>query len=503
MNRLSERGRPRPRVSAAVFRADEGVRAPPVGGIIVRMRVRKSPMNPPANNNSAFNRRDFLKGGSVATMMTMMGGVELFAQAEPKKEGEAKKPGVKVKCALIGLGPWGREILDQLGRIPLEEPHAEIAAICDSYPAMMRRSAAKAPGAAQVEDYQAILANKDIPAVIVATGSHQHKDIAVAALKAGKHVYCEAPLANSVEDARTIALAARDAVGQVFQPGLQARSDPQRQFLLPFIRSGALGKSLLARAQWHKKQSWRAASPNAEREQAVNWRLSKATSTGLVGEIGIHQLDQAGLFLNSLPTAVTGFGSLAFWRDDGRDVPDTVQLVVEYPEGVRLNYDATLANSFDAEYEMYFGSDAAVMLRESKAWMFKEVDSPLLGWEVYARKDAFYKETGIALVAGGSKQAALADKGAEDTAKALPPLFHALQAFIGNCAEMSSDVEDFTSSFGSTDKKALAERLADIKYRPAANWKDGYAATVLAIKANEAVITGTRIEMKKGWFELA
>jgi len=89
------------------------------------------------------------------------------------------------------------------------------------------------------------------------------------------------------------------------------------------------------------------------------------------------------------------------------------------------NYDATLANSFDAEYEMYFGSDAAVMIRESKAWMFKEVDSPLLGWEVYARRDAFYKETGIALVAGGSKQAALADKGAEEAAKALPPLYYA------------------------------------------------------------------------------
>jgi hypothetical protein len=48
---------------------------------------------------------------------------------------------------------------------------------------------------------------------------------------------------------------------------------------------------------------------------------------------------------------------------------------------------------------MYHGTDAAVMIRESNAWMFKEVDSPLLGWEVCARKDIFYKEAGIALVA--------------------------------------------------------------------------------------------------------
>ena len=67
-------------------------------------------------------------------------------------------------------------------------------------------------------------------------------------------------------------------------------------------------------------------------------------------------------------------------------MPDTVQAVFEFPGGVRMIYDATLANSFDGEYEMLYGSDAALMMRESKAWMFKEVDSPLLGWEVYADK---------------------------------------------------------------------------------------------------------------------
>src|SRR5690606_29906072 len=108
------------------------------------------------------------------------------------------------KVAVIGLGPWGREILDQLGRLE----QADIAAICDNYPAMLRRSASKAPDAVQTENYEEILANKDIKAVIVATGSHQHKDIVLAALRAGKHVYCEAPLAHTIEEAREIALAA-------------------------------------------------------------------------------------------------------------------------------------------------------------------------------------------------------------------------------------------------------------------------------------------------------
>ena len=451
-------------------------------------------MSEQPNDSADFNRRDFLKGGSVATLMTMLGAVELLAQATPEQKDEAKPP---VKVALIGLGAWGRDILDQLGRLP----KADIAAICDSYPPMMRRSASKAPKAAQVEDYKAILDNKDIPAVIIATPSHQHKDIALAALAAGKHVYCEAPLANTVEDAKAIALAAKNAVGKVFQPGLQMRSDPQRLFILPFIRSGALGKSIMARSQWHKKKSWRADSPNEEYKKAINWRLGKTTSTGLLGEIGIHQLDQASWFFNAAPTAASGLGSIIFWKD-GRDVADTLQLVLEYPEDVRLMYDATLANSFDGEYEMYYGSDAAVMMRDNKAWMFKEVDSPLLGWEVYARKDQFYKETGIALVAGGSKQTALG-AGAAAESPAFPTLYYALQNFLGNCAEIDWQVEDIKSTYGSVTKEALEKNLAEIKLRDAATYKEGYAATVLAIKANEAIVNGARVELKKEWFELA
>lgn len=452
-------------------------------------------MNQTPSDHTEFNRRNFLKGSSLAAFMTLMGGVQLMAQpAAPK----APYDGPKLKVGIIGLGPWGRDILDQLGRLP----QAEVVAICDSYPAMLRRSASKAPGATAVEDYKAVLENKDIQAVVIATATHEHKDIVIAALKAGKHVYCEAPLAATVEDAKAIALAAKNSVGQVFQSGLQMRSDPQRLFLFPFIRSGALGKPVMARAQWHKKQSWRSPSPNADREKAINWRLSKATSPGLIGELGIHALDQCGWFFNLEPVAVSGFGSTTLWKD-GRDVPDTAQAVIEFAGGVRLNYDATLANSFDGDHEILYGSDAAVMMRDNKAWMFKEVDSALLGWEVYARKDNFYKETGIALIAGGSKQAALGDKATDESPFPFPTLYYALEAFLSNCAEIANAVEDFKATFDANDRAGLAKNLLTIKLKPAANYQDGYAATVLALKANEAVNENKRIELKKEWFTLA
>jgi hypothetical protein len=166
-----------------------------------------------------------------------------------------------------------------------------------------------------------------------------------------------------------------------------------------------------------------------------------------------------------------------------------------------LVYDCTLANSFDADYEVYYGSDAAVMLRENKAWMFKEVDSPLLGWEVYARKDAFYKETGIALVANATKQTAITAKPAEEP-PAKPPLQSALEIFLRNVNELRTAIEDFVSVYGADDPAALAEHLAKVHRAPAAGYLEGYQATVTAIKANEAITSGQRIELKPEWYEL-
>jgi len=455
-----------------------------------------------SDRETELNRRDFLKGGSLAAMMTMLGGVPLLAEPAPGPAAESNTARPKVKCAVIGLGAWGREILDNLGLVLKDDlAEAEIAAICDSYPASLRRGATKAPSAAQTADYKTILDNKDIKAVIVATPTHLHKEIVLAALQAGKHVYCEAPLAHTIEDAREIARAAKKASKLVFQSGLQMRCDPERRFLQPFIRSEALGELAMARAQWHKKQSWRSASSNPEHEKALNWRLDKTISPGLAGEIGIHQLDQAGWFLNSRPVSVTGLGRIAQWND-GREVADTIQVLLEFQNGVRLNYDCTLANSFDADYEVYFGSFAAVMIRQNKAWIFKEVDSPLLGWEVYGRKETFHKETGIALMANATKLNAQGAKGAAE-ASVIPPLHDALVTFLRNTAEIASKTEEFISLYGADDPTALAKELSTVHLEPAPGFLEGYRATVTGLKTNEAITTGQKIVFQPDWFELS
>ena len=453
---------------------------------------------PKAPRAPTVNRREFVKGGTLATMMSLMGGVELVAQETKKDAAADKAAGPQVKCGVIGLGARGREVLGTLALLK----EGSVAAICDTYAASLRRASEAAPKATKHSDYQEILANKEIQAVIVATPTHQHRQVVIDALQAGKHVYCEAPLANTVEDARAIALAAKAAVKQVFQSGLQMRSDPQRHFLLQFIRSGAMGKNLMARTQWNKKLSWRFTSPNSEREREINWRLRKETSLGLVGELGLHQIDAASWFLNVKPTAVNGFGSVMHW-EDGREVADTVQAVFEFPGGLTLTHASTLANSFDSDHEVYFGTDSAIMVRGNKAWMFKEADAPLLGWEVYARKDEFYKETGIALVANATKLVAQGDKPVEDAPYQNTSLSYALEAFAANVNEIGAAVEDFNATFNPNDTKALVKYLGEIKRQPAAGFKEGYEATVVAIKASEAVQKQQRVTIPKELFALA
>ena len=449
-----------------------------------------------------WNRREFLRGASFGTLMMLMGGVPLEAQTNTPAGEPATTSyhtyGPPVSIGLIGCGVWGKEILLTLATLP----NAPVVAICDNYAAAMRKVKDAAPKATPYDDYKKLLADKAVQAVIVATPTHLHREIVEAALAAGKHVYCEVPLAANSEESLAIARAAKAAVKLNFQSGLQVRSDKQKHWLVAFIRGGAVGKTIQARSQWHKKTSWRRPAASPEREAALNWRLSSKTSPGLLGEIGIHQLDLMRWYLNARPTAVSGFGGIVNYSD-GRDVADTTQSIVEFPNGVNLSYDISLASSFDSDYDMIYGTDSTVMMRGNKAWMFKENDAPVVGWEVYARKDLFYNETGIALVADASKQKAMLNKATATDANFTDSALHyALVSFVENSHLTTTTVADhLDSGFDLSDLPAALAKVAPSR-RPAAGYVEGYEATVLALKANEAVIKGRKIELTKDLFTI-
>lgn len=419
-------------------------------------------------NDGPIDRRVFLKG-AAAGLVIMLTDEELLAARLAQDPAPIGPP---VRFGLVGIGQWGRVILSTLSRLP----SAQIAAICDSYEPYLKKGQEIAPKAALLADYRKLLESPEVEAVVVATPSHLHKEIALAALQAGKHVYCEAPLATTLEDSKAIAQAGEQASKLKFQAGLQGRSNALYQHVSHFVKTGVLGNPAQVTAQWNKKQSWRRAAPTTEREAELNWRLSNKTSAGLLGEVGIHQLDLINWYLNGLPTAVAGFGAIANWSD-GREVPDTVQCILDYPKNVRTLFSSTLASSFSDAYTLFQGSNSSLMMREKRGWMVKEADSPLLGWEVYARKETIHSETGICMVADATK---LIEAGKEPGKEgSLEPTQDALHLAL----------ENFTRSIRDGSK-------------PTCGPNEGHQATVIAIKANEAILSGSKIAYQKSWFEL-
>jgi predicted dehydrogenase len=432
-----------------------------------------------------MNRRDFLRDTTLTSLTTALGVGALepaFAQRSDVREEKKGPPPAPVPCAVIGLGPQGREIISSLAR-----QNSTPKYICDVFEGkiFVKKSQTLAPTATFTKEYRTILDDKSVQAVFVATPTHKHKQIVLDALQAGKHVYCEAPLAYDVSEAREIARAGAEAKS-FFVPGIQFRSNGQHKHVWKFVKGDAMGRCVSGRAHWHKRTSWRQAWPTPEREAELNWRLNRETSLGLVGEIGIHSIDIASWYLKSTPLSVQGWGNILEYND-GRTVPDTVQCVFQYPGNILFNYDANLSSNFEGGYELFLGLNRSILLRDQRAWMFTETDAPLLGWEVFARKDEYSLGsvanntgdrlgTGIALVADATKQLALGkDPGKIGTDVTKTALYQSVEAFL--------------------------EAIRKNK-KPEVTALDGYKATVVAAKANEAILNGTKIEFQKEWFEL-
>jgi predicted dehydrogenase len=152
--------------------------------------------------------------------------------------------------------------------------------------------------------------------------------------------------------------------------------------------------------------------------------------------------------------------------------------VLDYPKGVRLAWSATLASSMAGAFTLFQGSNSSLMLRETRGWLIKEADSPLLGWEVYARKESVLDEAGITMIADATKILAAGEQpGKVGSAEAQqPPL---LLAF-----------EDFYRSIREGAPCACGPLEA-------------FQATAVAILAHQASRTGGRIEVARDSLQLS
>ncbi len=437
------------------------------------MDIKKTNSILPIAPQTVKSRRDFLHGGSLAMgLFAGMASTEIRPARAADEKAKKKEAPPSVGIGLIGCGDHGRDILNTLSRLP----GADVKVVCDNFEGVHKRALGFAPKAQVTTDYKALLTNKDVKAVFLATPSHLHREMALAALQAGKHLYCEAPLAHTIDEAKVIARAALANPKLIFQPGLQRRANTLDKSVFGFVKAGVLAKLAQADGRFSSKNSWRRAASTPEREKERNWRLSKATSGGLFAEVGIHQLDWMSWFMRSLPKSVTASGNILGWND-GRENHDTVRCELEYPGGLTYTYRATLVSSMGGTNDSIQGMNASVLMRANRAWMIKETDAPALGWEVYATKEPVGDDSGIALVANATK---LLDEGKDPAESrgeyALGPLHYSIETFL---------------------------EVVRGREKPTFGAQEGFDATVVALKANEAAFANKKIDFKKEWFSLA
>lgn len=194
------------------------------------------------------SRRDFLTQTSLGLAAASLG-CSIALAGEGKRAAKGSKRGAvgrvrgrkgPWKIAAIGTGGRGSTI----GHAAAE--FGQMVACCDVDRAHAERFAARYEGKCQIyEDYRKLLERKDIDVVTIGTPDHWHAPIAIAALRAGKDVYCEKPLTLTIDEGKQICRAVRET-GRVFQVGTQQRSEFKQMFLeaVAMARTGRLGHPL-------------------------------------------------------------------------------------------------------------------------------------------------------------------------------------------------------------------------------------------------------------------
>jgi predicted dehydrogenase len=175
-----------------------------------------------------MNRRKFIFDLGATTAGLALAG----CASAPAKRVSANE---KLNLAIIGCGNRGHEDL-----IELEKAGENLVAICDIDSEYIELAAKKHPGAKKYRDFRKLLEQKDIDAVLIATPDHTHAVAACAALKSGRHVYCEKPLAHTISEARAITeLAAKHK--RITQIGTQIHAGDNYRRVVELVRANAVG----------------------------------------------------------------------------------------------------------------------------------------------------------------------------------------------------------------------------------------------------------------------
>ena len=346
-----------------------------------------------------MNRRNFLKTSAVAATGYSL--TPLMGHSYSSVLGQTA-PGNKIKIGLIGCRNQGWTNLKAF----LEYPETECVSLCDIDDQWLYQRAdelekmtGKKPPQL-VKDWRRVIDNKDVDMVIIGTPDHWHCLQLVAACEAGKDVYVEKPLANTIAECDIMVKAARK-YDRIVQVGQWQRSDPHWDEAAAYVQSGALGRVRNVKV-WAYQTSkytlpivpnsappkgvdydmWLGPAPKRDYNDNrfhYNFRFFWDYAGGLMADWGVHLLDYAMKGMNvGLPSYVYGAGGKYGYPDDAMETPDTLMVTYKYPD-FNITWDHACGISSGLfglrEGVAFFGENGTMILTRS-------------GWEVVPEQSA-------------------------------------------------------------------------------------------------------------------
>jgi len=320
-------------------------------------------------------RRDFLKTAAAL-------GAPAILSAQDAND--------KLSIGWIGVGTRGYAGLDWLHKA--EPQGVAVTAICDTYTGHLARAKDRIQTIYGItpktyNDYRDLLADKSIDAVFIMTPEHLHHDMTIAALRAGKNVYIEKPLAHTIEEGFDIVNEWKKS-GKIVQVGTQNRSSSLYKKAKEMIEQGAIGDIHYVRAFWYRNSApndpaWRYVVPpeaNPENtdwpkflgpapkrdwdpQRYFQWRLYWDYSGGISTDLLVHQTDIVNFVLSkTVPFSCMASGGIYRWtgKTDDRDVPDCLSAIYEYPDRFHINYSCYFGNVHYGYGEQFCGNEGTI-----------------------------------------------------------------------------------------------------------------------------------------------
>lgn len=292
----------------------------------------------------------------------------------------------RLRIGAIGVGGRLRYLLDLINKIN----QSDTAAICDVYlPRVEQTRADRAPHSVVYSDYRALLNDKSLDAVVIASPDHWHVQMITDAVQAGKDVYCEKPVTHSIEEGERVIRLVRDSK-RVVQIGTQQRSWEHFIEARERVKAGELGKVTMAQTYWYQNykvfplrppieadkldwKQWLGSAPDQPfvPRRYANWRWFWDFGGGHLTDLFSHWVDVVHWYFGvDQPLSARAVGGTYVLKD--LQCPDTIDAAFEYPGELVTTYNGTIIGAVDDGGLILRGTDGVMRLTRDGYEIFIE-----------------------------------------------------------------------------------------------------------------------------------